>query len=198
VKSADVVNDTVVGGGLAATDLKPGSVGTSEVAADSLGAGDLAPGSVGSSEVVNDSLTGADVSEATLGEVPSALLGGTGRSASDDNCDPGSTFQTCVATPYVTLEPARVLVIAAATAQSGSSGGNGVCKLGSSPFTGISGTARNIYISSTTDNFNTTSFTLVGITNPLPAGTYAFGLDCNDSAMFYFQEQISAVALSPN
>jgi hypothetical protein len=52
VKSADVVNDSVVGGGLAAADLKPGSVGTSEV--------------------VNDSLTGADVSESSLGQVPSA------------------------------------------------------------------------------------------------------------------------------
>jgi hypothetical protein len=52
VYSADVRNDTLTGGGLAAADLKAGSVGTSEV--------------------VNNSLTGADVSEPSLGEVPSA------------------------------------------------------------------------------------------------------------------------------
>jgi hypothetical protein len=52
VYSADVRNDTLSGGGLAAADLKPGSVGTSEV--------------------VNNSLTGADVSEPSLGQVPSA------------------------------------------------------------------------------------------------------------------------------
>jgi hypothetical protein len=52
VYSADVRNDTLTGGGLAAADLKPGSVGTSEV--------------------VNNSLTGTDVSESSLGEVPSA------------------------------------------------------------------------------------------------------------------------------
>jgi hypothetical protein len=52
VYSADVRNDTLTGGGLAAADLKPSSVGTSEV--------------------VNNSLTGTDVSESSLGEVPSA------------------------------------------------------------------------------------------------------------------------------
>ena len=41
VKSADVLNDTVTGGGLAATDLKPSSVGTSEVADNSLSGGDI-------------------------------------------------------------------------------------------------------------------------------------------------------------
>jgi hypothetical protein len=200
VKSADVVNDTVVGGGLAAADLKSGSVGTSEVAADSLGAGDLAPGSVGSSEVANDSLTGADVSEATLGEVPSALLGGTGRFASDSDpsfCDPNSgTFVTCVYTPYVTLAPSRVLVTAAATAHGTSNGGVGVCKLGKSSFGEIAGTSRTVSVVN-----GRSFFSLVGITDPLPAGTYAFGLDCNETSgypIYYSDEQIAAVALSPN
>jgi len=76
VKSADVRDDTLSGGGLAAADLRPNSVGTSEVAADSLGAGDLAPNSVGTSEVADNSLTGSDIVEASLGSVGSANFAG--------------------------------------------------------------------------------------------------------------------------
>jgi hypothetical protein len=52
VKSADVRNDTLTGGGLGAADLKPGSVGTSEVA--------------------NNSLNGSDINESGLGIVANA------------------------------------------------------------------------------------------------------------------------------
>jgi hypothetical protein len=96
VYSADVRNDTLSGGGLAAADLKSGSVGTSEVAADSLGAGDLAPSSVGTSEVANDSLTGTDVSEPSLGQVPSAsnadTLDGMGSGNFLSTSDGGSVY----------------------------------------------------------------------------------------------------------
>jgi hypothetical protein len=63
VFSADVRNDTLAGGGLAAADLRPNSVGASEVAADSLGEGDLAPDSVGSSEVIDGGLHEWDIGE---------------------------------------------------------------------------------------------------------------------------------------
>jgi hypothetical protein len=56
VYSADVRNDTLTGGGLGAIDLKPGSVGTSEVA--------------------NNSLTGADINESTFSTSPSGAAGG--------------------------------------------------------------------------------------------------------------------------
>jgi hypothetical protein len=52
VYSADVRNDTLTGGGLAAPDLRPSSVGTSEVA--------------------GNSLTGGDINESSLGIVPNA------------------------------------------------------------------------------------------------------------------------------
>src|SRR3954454_12335332 len=52
VKSTDVRDDTLTGGGLTAADLEAGSVGGSEVG--------------------NDSLTGADVKESSLGQVPQA------------------------------------------------------------------------------------------------------------------------------
>jgi hypothetical protein len=57
VKSADVRNDTLTGGGLRAADL--------------------APGSVAGSEAKNDSLTGSDVKESSLGRVPQAGNAGT-------------------------------------------------------------------------------------------------------------------------
>jgi hypothetical protein len=78
VYSGDVRNDNLGGGGLAAIDLRDGSVRTSEVLDNQifssdvrndslpfggLTAADLRPGSVGSSEVLNDSLTGADISD---------------------------------------------------------------------------------------------------------------------------------------
>ena len=72
VYSADVRNDSLSGGGLTAADLRPSSVGTSEVADNALGAGDLAPSSVGSSEVASDSLGGGDINESLLGIVPNA------------------------------------------------------------------------------------------------------------------------------
>src|SRR3954470_13562414 len=52
VKSADVRDDTLAGGGLTAADLRAASVG--------------------GSEVTNDSLTGGDVKESSLGRVPQA------------------------------------------------------------------------------------------------------------------------------
>jgi len=52
VSSADVRNDTLNGGGLTAADLRPASVG--------------------SSEVKDDAVTGIDVDESTLGVVPEA------------------------------------------------------------------------------------------------------------------------------
>jgi hypothetical protein len=66
VYSADVRDDTLSGGGLSAADLRQGSVGTSEVAADSLGAADLAPGSVASSEVADDSLGNGDLAPGSV------------------------------------------------------------------------------------------------------------------------------------
>src|SRR6266550_5537709 len=43
-------------------------------------------GSVGGRDVADDSLRGDDISESTLGRVPSALLGGFGRSGSVVTC----------------------------------------------------------------------------------------------------------------
>jgi hypothetical protein len=72
VFSDDIDNDTSNSptqgqGGLVAADLRPSSVGTSEVAANSLGAGDLAPNSVGTSEVADGSIGSSDLAPAVVG-----------------------------------------------------------------------------------------------------------------------------------
>jgi hypothetical protein len=52
VRAADVRNDTLIGGGLGAADLQPGSVGTSEAASNSLGGADIDEASLLVSRVV--------------------------------------------------------------------------------------------------------------------------------------------------
>jgi trimeric autotransporter adhesin len=66
VFSDDVANDTLAGGGLAAADLRPDSVGTSEVALNSLNSLDLSPNSVGFSEIADNSIRTEDVATNTL------------------------------------------------------------------------------------------------------------------------------------
>jgi hypothetical protein len=50
VKSADVVNDTVTGGGLAAVDLRPNSVAQSEIATNGVAGNEVLNGSLGTAE----------------------------------------------------------------------------------------------------------------------------------------------------
>ena len=66
VKTADVRNDTLSGGGLTAADLRNGSVGNTEIA----------DGGVRSAEVQNEALTGADIAESTLQNVNAGKVGG--------------------------------------------------------------------------------------------------------------------------
>ena len=85
VRSADVRDDTLLNGGLQAVDLRPDSVGSSEVAGDaigsaevapeSLGAEDLAPDSVGSSEVAVDAIGAGEVATGAVGS-PEIVDGG--------------------------------------------------------------------------------------------------------------------------
>lgn len=77
VRSADVRDDTLANGGLQAVDLRPDSVGSSEVAPDSLDAVDLNAGSVGASEVSDQSLGSDDLAAGSVGssEVSDESLG---------------------------------------------------------------------------------------------------------------------------
>ena len=174
VYSADVRNDTLTGGGLAAADLKPGSVGTSEAA--------------------NNSLTGTDIKESSLGEVPSATLGGLGgRPGNDFPCDPESTtFTGACASADVTLPaPSRVLVIGEIRAEPdvGNGNGGGSCRVSGMP------SPEPVFV----NGGQTDVMSVSGITDVLQPGTYSFGLVCNETAsgIRYFDGNVSVVALSP-
>ncbi len=62
VWSADVRNDSLENGGLQAADLRPDSVGTSEVAADAVGTDEIGNSAVGSGEVIDGSLGTSELS----------------------------------------------------------------------------------------------------------------------------------------
>jgi hypothetical protein len=69
VYSADVRNDNLAGGGLVSADVRND---TQTSPAGGLGAVDLKPSSVGTSEVALNSLSGGDINESSLGIVPNA------------------------------------------------------------------------------------------------------------------------------
>jgi hypothetical protein len=205
---ADVRDDTLANGGLAAVDLQPGAVGTSAVANSSVRGADIATGAVNAAEVADgsltggdvadDSLTGADVAESTLGQVPSAALGGIGRSASfGGQCDPeGPEFLSCAFTTIVLPAPTQMLLIGTVKAQpeAGADVGTGQCRLATnngtvalSGFT-VAGRSRN-------DKF----VPLIGLAD-VDAGPLDFGIECNelDPWITFFDARAIAVALSPS
>lgn len=197
VTSADVRDDTLANGGLAPVDLQPGAVGTSEVANNSLRGADIATGAVNSAKVADESLTGGDVDESTLGQVPSAALGGIGRSAVGGQCDPeGAAFLSCAFTTIVLPAPTRMLVIGTVKAQpeAGADNGTGQCRLatnnGAITVSGLTAVGRN---------WNDKFVPLMGITDAGP-GPLDFGIECNelDGFLTFFDAHVIAVALSPS
>ncbi len=67
VRSVDVRDDSLPGGGLAPADLRTGSVGTTEVANASLRGGDLVDGAVDSAKVADDSVTAPKIAPGAVG-----------------------------------------------------------------------------------------------------------------------------------
>jgi hypothetical protein len=175
LKGADIDESTLTnigGGGPAGGDLT-GTYPNPQIASNA----------VGGSEVTDDSLTGADLQESSLGQVPSALLGGFGRSGATTNCDPEELeFVFCAGTEILDVPPgARALVfgLTAAVTESGSGDGSGSCRLSASSI----GTVPNTEQFVETDNEigDNANFTLVGVTPPLPAGATDFGIECNEN-----------------
>jgi hypothetical protein len=185
VYSADVRNDNLTGGGLAAGDLRAGSVESSEVA--------------------NNSLTGADIGEATLGQVPSARLGGIGRSVRVNDCDPESgLFVACAFTQLDVPPPgARALVLGDVSAgtDAGENFGIGDCQLHVDRLGGpLPGTRRTFKINDADDP---DVGALVGVTPSLSPGLTAFGVTCQDATgitggIRYLNIGVSVVLISDN
>ena len=201
----DIANDTQPAGGgnpaggLVAADLRPNSVGSSEVTNFSLGNGDFLTGSVDTRVATNNSLTGGDVKEASLGQVPSALLGGFGRSTGDGSCNPGSdTFTPCAVVTLNLPKQARLLLIAQAIAarDGQDSFGIGSCRIGTTSGPLLQ-TERIVDVDSVTPVVN---FSLAGVSGPFPPGQHSFGIDCNElsGGIAFTGAGITAVAISPN
>jgi hypothetical protein len=139
---------------------------------------------VSSAKVANGSLTGDDVNESLLGQVPSALLGGFGRSGSVVTCNPeGFAFTPCAGTEILNVPPgARALVLGRARAfvEADSFAGDGTCRLTTSSIGAVPGSDMSFSVDNDTNSSE--NGTLVAITPSLPAGATSFGIECNDQA----------------
>ena len=186
---ADGVDNT----GGTATDVACSSpcVDGSEVVDDSLTGADVNDNSLTGADVNDDSLTGADVNESSLGQVPSAVLGGVGRSLSGGSCNPSST--TYVDCGFTTLNlPSATRVLILTSFSYGANGSaNGTCRLATSSGS-LTATARPLYAA----DERTSSLTVV--TDPIGPGSVDFGLECNQQSgdIYIARVEISAVALS--
>ncbi len=203
ILSQDIQNGSVQSG-----DILDGTVGALDVGDGTLTGLEIADHTLTGADVNDGSLTGADITESSLGEVPNAKIaghGGYGRGSTDGDqygtsCNPeSSTFATCASVSLNPSAAGRALVIGRfrASSELDSDAGNGICRLGVSTTGGIAGTSAPI---GTDDDTNSLEWvTLMGITDPLPAGNYSFGIDCNESGggIVYGFARISAVMISP-
>ena len=175
----DITNDTV-----------PASGGNP---AGGLVAADLRPNSVGSSEVANNSLAGVDLA-------PSALT--RGRSITKDYCDPDTeTFVDCGTLEVNLTRPSRVLIIANAEWWSqGAAGGttNGFCQIAiNSGAVGPGVTPGETQ--DVSNGVSNHSLTFTAMTSPasLGPGFHTFGLVCNErnGDIIFSPTQVSVVLL---
>jgi hypothetical protein len=205
----------IIGGSVAGKDLASGAVGGAKLAPDSvdgskvldgslsgsdiangsLGGAQVGDGSLSSADIQDNGLTGADISEGTLAEVPSARVGGYGRSNSATTCDPtSSNYIDCVVLTVNLPTQSRVLLTG--TASGGANGDStGDCKL-VTQFGDVAST--DVFYS--LQNGDIVPGSLVGITGQLGPGSVDFGIDCRQNAgdiVFSFVH-LSAVAISPD
>ena len=162
----------------------------------------IAANSVTGDEVKDDSLGGPDVNEASLGEVGSAVQGGTGRYGFDGGCNPNSVqFVPCSVVQLPLARPGRVLVTGTARAviEPGKTIGLGYCRIGT---TSGPVDASTIAVRTDADAGGFENVTLTAVTGVFPAGTHSFGIDCSESDALYpisfSHARVTAVALSAN
>ena len=209
VRSRDVRNDTLDNGGLNAVDLRRGSVGAGEVVDASVGGAKVADGSLGGADIASGALTGldfnnlslkgADIDEASLTQVPSALLGGFGRTGGENGCDPSSTtFVDCAATPALTVPPgARALIIARARARQLEDGGTGKCGFARSTALGLlPNTTVTFAVNGEHDQHERGS--LVALSPPQLSGPVSYELRCNEVTgnLFFDDAAVTALLIS--
>ena len=175
------------GGSLAGTfpnpTLAPNSVGTSQLTSGAVDGTKVLDNSLTGDDLAGDSVIGDQIAESSLGQVPSALLGGFGRSArTTPGCDPNSLILiTCTRIDVFLPLPTRVLVNGVIGAYNASSDeSSGTCELGTSvvdlPWTSVAA-----YIADVNTGFQTDHLTLVGVTPTVGPGNVQFRINCNEA-----------------
>jgi hypothetical protein len=144
-----------------------------------------------------------NVVESSLSQVPSALLGGFGRSHGGSFCNPeiSDGLLRCTVVTLDLQAQARVLLIGQATAlrEDDASQGYGRCEV--VPFgTSSSSPTRAAVSVGTGQGLNPQNLSMVGITGAFPPGTHSFELRCQEvsGGIEFIQAGITAVAISPD
>jgi hypothetical protein len=206
--SNTVFTDDIVNGEVKSEDIGGAEVQTGDLGPDAVTTGKISNGDVRSADVLDNNLnggdiadasvTGADVDESSLAQVPSAALGGIGRSGTG-NCNPGEDFFTCRFVSITLPSPSRVLMIASANAHTDGSDAHGTCLLA----TDVADLPETAMPTLVTDgslvNGAGEALTMSGVTPPM-VGAHDFAIRCKQDMgdMRYGPVQITAVALSPN
>jgi hypothetical protein len=198
LKPGAVGTDRLAGGAVTTDKVKDNNLGGRDVLDNSLKGADIdestltniggggpaggdLTGTYPNPQIAPNAVGGNEVDESTLGQVPSALLGGFGRSGATTFCNPeSSTFVPCAATEILNVPPgARALVFGRAEGAGQISGpdfGWGLCFLSTSSTGEIPNTRMEFLAAGNEDH---ELATLVGVTPPLPAGPTSFGINCN-------------------
>jgi hypothetical protein len=192
VFSEDVRDDTAPGGGLAATDLQAGSVGTSELSSSAFLSGDIARAGGGAFEITADAIQSSEVSGSTLTGSDVAADSLTGSDVSESTlvaldahdggyptCDPhDSEFIDCGELSFTLGRP--MSVSAFWTYGFGTDGGDppiGTCR------TVIDGSPKTTFNLHSEDD---SDFNLGGIpvsdVLALGAGAHTIGFQCEEDA----------------
>jgi len=206
--SNTVFTDDIVDGEVKSEDIGGAEVQTGDLGPDAVTTGKISNGDVRSVDVLDNNLnggdiadasvTGADVDESSLAQVPSAALGGIGRSGTG-NCDPGTDFFTCRFISITLPSPSRVLMIASANAHSDGDDAHGRCLL-ATDLGNLEQTAMPTLVTNgSLVNGAGEALTMSAVTPPM-VGAHDFAIRCNqqEGDMRYGPVQITAVALSPN
>ena len=141
-------------------------------------------------DIFDGTIHGTDVNEGSLGQVPSALLGGFGRSFGGAGCNPGSTtFVNCGFQTLNLPSQARVLLVGHVTSYN--PGNFGLCRL----VTNL-GVLPNTEVQ--TEAYETIALTAV--TGGVGPGLIDFGVECNQTSgdISYDEIGLSAVAIAAN
>ena len=165
----------------------------------------VAANAIGTAQVADNSLTGNDLNEGTLDQVPSAVLGGLGRSGDhkDSACDPESlAFVPCGSVSLTLPKKTRVLVVARIEGQveADADTGFGECRLGTSATGDFPDSRMFFHVISGHGSSGSDNAALVFVTPPVGPGNVSFRVDCSQrtvGAITYAQSSVTALAISP-